>query len=487
MTNIYLFKLIIIFRFILITIVSLSKLLFVLIDNDNIIALATPSGLGAISVIRVSGPESIQIVDKIFYSFDKISLKQTQSNKILLGYIKDSDSFIDKVLVSIFRNPKSYTGEDVVEISCHCSSFIQNSIIQLLLKLNCRLAKPGEFTMKAFLNGKMDLSEAESVADLISSNSESSHKIAMNQMRGGFRNDINMLRERLLNFASLIELELDFSQEDVEFANTSELKNILDDIEKKLVDLIASFKTGQVIKNGIPIVIIGEPNSGKSTLLNNLLNEDRAIVSSIPGTTRDTIEDQITLNGVVCRFIDTAGIRNTIDEIESIGIEKTFKKIEEAEIIIYLIDVLDLRDKKIEYHKKYIHEIEQKYNDKHIIQVINKIDIAENDFSKKMKALKISAKENLNINVLKESIINHIQEMTGNYESSIISNSRHYDILFKTKLEIEKVRSSIKNKVPSDLLAIDIKQALNLLGELTGEISNDEILGNIFSKFCIGK
>jgi tRNA modification GTPase len=333
----------------------------------------------------------------------------------------------------------------------------------------------------------MDLSEAESVADLISSNSESSHKIAMNQMRGGFRNDINMLRERLLNFASLIELELDFSQEDVEFANTSELKNILDDIEKKLVDLIASFKTGQVIKNGIPIVIIGEPNSGKSTLLNNLLNEDRAIVSSIPGTTRDTIEDQITLNGVVCRFIDTAGIRNTIDEIESIGIEKTFKKIEEAEIIIYLIDVLDLTDEKIEFHKKYIHEIQQKYDDKHIIKVINKIDIVEDDFSKKMKALKISAKENMNINVLKESIINHIQEMTGNYESSIISNSRHYDILFKTKIEIEKVRNSIKNKVPSDLLAIDIKQALNLLGELTGEISNDEILGNIFSKFCIGK
>ena len=270
-----------------------------MVDNDNIIALASPSGVGAISLIRISGPESIEIVDNFFRGVEKLSLKDQQSSKVQLGYIYDKKNTIDKVLVTVFRNPKSYTGEDLVEISCHGSLFIQQSIIQLLLSKNCRIANAGEFTMRSFLNGKMGLSQAESVADLISSNSEASHRLAMNQMRGGFKNDINDLRSELVNFASLIELELDFSQEDVEFANMNELISLLDRISLSLKTLIDSFKTGNVIKNGIPVVIAGEPNSGKSTLLNSLLNEERAIVSPIPGTTRDTVEDQINLNGVI--------------------------------------------------------------------------------------------------------------------------------------------------------------------------------------------
>ena len=277
-------------------------------------------------MIRISGPESISIADKIFNGVEKIKLIDQKANTVQLGYIVEDDRIIDKVLITVFRNPKSYTGEDLVEISCHGSIFIQESIIQLLLSQNCRVANPGEFTMRSFLNGKMDLSQAESVADLISSNTEASHRLAMNQMRGGFKNDINELRTELVNFAALIELELDFSQEDVEFADKKQLNKLLDKITFNLKKLIDSFKTGNVIKNGIPIAIVGEPNTGKSTLLNTLLNEERAIVSSIAGTTRDTIEDQININGVNCRFIDTAGIRNTDDEIESIGIERTFKK-----------------------------------------------------------------------------------------------------------------------------------------------------------------
>ena len=321
-------------------------------------ALASPPGTGAISLIRISGPESISIVDNIFDGIEKIKLADLEENKVQLGYIMDNKRTIDKVLVTVFRNPKSYTGEDLVEISCHGSIFIQESIIQLLLNFDCRVAKPGEFTMRSFLNGKMDLSQAESVADLISSNSEASHKLAMNQMRGGFKNDINDLRTQLVNFASLIELELDFSQEDVEFANIKELNKLLDKISSSLKKLIDSFKTGNVIKNGIPIAIVGEPNTGKSTLLNTLLNEDRAIVSSIAGTTRDTIEDQINLNGVNCRFIDTAGIRSTDDEIESIGIERTFKKMSESEIIVFLIDYSILDDNKLNYYFDYLNKIE---------------------------------------------------------------------------------------------------------------------------------
>ena len=461
-----------------------------MIKNDNILALASPSGVGAISLIRISGPESITIVDKFFKGVENIKLIYQDTNKVQLGYIVEQDRVIDKVLVTIFRNPKSYTGENLVEISCHGSVFIQQSIIQLFLSSNCRIANAGEFTMRSFLNGKMDLSQAESVADLISSNSEASHRLAMNQMRGGFKKDINELRMELVNFASLIELELDFSQEDVEFANMKELNKLLDKITFSLKKLIDSFKTGNVIKNGIPISIVGEPNTGKSTLLNILLNEERAIVSSIAGTTRDTIEDQININGVVCRFIDTAGIRSTDDEIESIGIERTFKKMKESEIVIFLIDYSNLDSKKINFYKEYLNEIEEKFTSAKLITVFNKNDI-KTDIStselEKFNPIQISAKENINIDGLKNEIINYVNNLTSQIDNSTISNSRHYDLLNKTYEEIHKVKTSIANKISSDLLAIDIKQAIYYLGELTGEISNDEILGNIFSKFCIGK
>ena len=397
-------------------------------------------------MIRISGPESISIADKIFIGVEKIKLIDQKANTVQLGYIVEDDRTIDKVLITVFRNPKSYTGEDLVEISCHGSIFIQESIIQLLLNHNCRVANPGEFTMRSFLNGKMDLSQAESVADLISSNTEASHRLAMNQMRGGFKNDINELRTELVNFASLIELELDFSQEDVEFANKKELNKLLDKITFNLKKLIDSFKTGNVIKNGIPIAIVGEPNTGKSTLLNTLLNEERAIVSSIAGTTRDTIEDQININGVNCRFIDTAGIRNTDDEIESIGIERTFKKMNESEIIIFLIDYSTLNHEKLNYYVNYLTEIDNKFPNTKLITLLNKIDIKSETLVSDLdefNPILISAKNKLNIDNLKDEIISYVNNLTSQIDNSTISNSRHYDLLNKTYEEIHKVKISI--------------------------------------------
>ena len=461
-----------------------------MIKTDNIVAIASPAGLGAISLIRVSGNDCINQIDNIFYGFDKIKLENQESHKLQLGYIKDGDEIIDKVLVTVFRNPKSYTGEDLVEISCHGSIYIQEKIIQTILKYNCRIADPGEFTLRSFLNGKMDLSEAEAVADLIASNTKASHKLALNQMRGGFKNDINKLREELVNFASLIELELDFSQEDVEFANIDRLNDLVSTIEIQLTDLVKSFKIGNVIKNGLPIVIVGKPNSGKSTLLNCLLNEEKAIVSSIPGTTRDYIEDQININGIKCRFIDTAGIRKTEDKIENLGIKKTYEKIEEAEIILYLIDKSTLDDKNIDDYIIEIDKIKKDFKDKEIVVLINKCDISikkMDDNLVSLSALQISAKMGLNIDKLIERISTYMSKLSIDSHNVIVTNSRHLDLLSKTLDEIKKIKLSIKQNISSDLLSIDIKQASYFLGELTGEISNDELLGNIFSKFCIGK
>ena len=461
-----------------------------MIKTDNIVAIASPAGLGAISLIRVSGNDCINQIDNIFYGFDKIKLENQESHKLQLGYIKDGDEIIDKVLVTVFRNPKSYTGEDLVEISCHGSIYIQEKILQTILKYNCRIADPGEFTLRSFLNGKMDLSEAEAVADLIASNTKASHKLALNQMRGGFKNDINKLREELINFASLIELELDFSQEDVEFANIDRLNDLVSTIEIQLTDLVKSFKIGNVIKNGLPIVIVGKPNSGKSTLLNCLLNEEKAIVSSIPGTTRDYIEDQININGIKCRFIDTAGIRKTEDKIENLGIKKTYEKIEEAEIILYLIDKSILDDKNIDDYIIEIDKIKKDFKDKEIVVLINKCDISTKkmyDNLVSISALQISAKMGLNIDKLIERISTYMSKLSIDSHNVIVTNSRHLDLLSKTLDEIKKIKLSIKQNISSDLLSIDIKQASYFLGELTGEISNDELLGNIFSKFCIGK
>ena len=461
-----------------------------MIKTDNIVAIASPAGLGAISLIRVSGNDCINQIDNIFYGFDKIKLENQESHTLQLGYIKDGDEIIDKVLVTVFRNPKSYTGEDLVEISCHGSIYIQEKILQTILKNNCRIADPGEFTLRSFLNGKMDLSEAEAVADLIASNTKASHKLALNQMRGGFKNDINKLREELVNFASLIELELDFSQEDVEFANIDRLNDLVSIIEIQLTDLVKSFKIGNVIKKGLPIVIVGKPNSGKSTLLNCLLNEEKAIVSSIPGTTRDYIEDQININGIKCRFIDTAGIRKTEDKIENLGIKKTYEKIEEAEIILYLIDKSILDDKNIDDYIIEIDKIKKDFREKEIVVLINKCDISTkilDDNLVSLSALQISAKMGLNIDKLIERISTYISKLNIDSHNVIVTNSRHLDLLSKTLDEIKKIKFSIKQNISSDLLSIDIKQASYFLGELTGEISNDELLGNIFSKFCIGK
>jgi len=462
-----------------------------MIDNNNIIALATPAGSGAISVIRISGSKSIEITDSLFKSKDESKLIGKNSHTITLGQIIDRNRIIDQVLISLFIAPKSYTGENVVEISCHGSSYVQNEIIKLFIDNGCRAAKAGEFTLRAFLNGKIDLSQAEAVADLISSKSSASHKIALDQMRGGFKSDIKELRQQLLDFASLIELELDFSEEDVGFANLNELKKLIYKIKETISVLIDSFAAGNVIKNGIPIVIIGEPNTGKSTLLNAILNDERAIVSDIPGTTRDTVEDEIILNGINYRFIDTAGIRATKDKIESVGIKKTFEKVESSSIVLYMLDSSVTDSNKINDSKQIINKITKDFPDKNLIIVANKIDIGDSKLIeshfKEFKHIYVSAKHSTNIDELKQQISSCIDLNEINTNSSVVTNSRHYDLLCKSSVEIENVLKGIDDKISGDLLAIDIRQALQYLGELTGEVTNDEVLGNIFSKFCIGK
>ena len=453
--------------------------------SDAIVAMATPPGTGAIAVIRVSGNDAIALVDDIFQSVKSKKLVLQRSHTIHLGHIIDKDKTLDQVLVSIFKGPNSYTGEDVVEISCHGSPYIQQQIVQLLLRQGCRTASAGEFTMRAFLNGKMDLSQAEAVADLIASDSEAAHKIAIQQMRGGFSNEIHKLREELLNFASLIELELDFSQEDVEFADRSHFSNLLDRISEVLKKLIDSFALGNVIKQGIPVAIVGQPNVGKSTLLNTLLNEERAIVSNIAGTTRDTVEDQISLNGINFRFIDTAGIRETQDTVEKIGIERTFGKIEEARLILFLFDRLD-------FDRAELERIEKKYPNKEILPVCNKIDLLEEKQKKLLKdelnnVLFLSAKHRKGIEELEEKLLNLVDSGALSGDQTIITNSRHYDALIKALEEIQKVKEGMEMDLPSDLMAIDIRQALYHLGEITGSVTTDDLLGNIFSNFCIGK
>jgi tRNA modification GTPase len=459
--------------------------------KDTIIALATPSGAGALAVIRLSGPNSILMIDDFFNSIHSKKMINQRSHTIHLGHITDSGRVIDEVLVSIFKNPQSYTGENVVEISCHGSTYIQQEILQLFVRNGARIANPGEFTLRAFLNAKLDLSQAEAVADLIASENKASHQIAMQQMRGGFSNKIKELRDELLNFASLIELELDFSEEDVEFADRKQFQDLLNRIIKVLKYLIDSFSTGNVIKNGIPISIIGAPNVGKSTLLNALLNEDKAIVSDIAGTTRDAIEDEITIEGIKFRFIDTAGIRQTEDIIESIGIEKTFEKITQSQVILYLIDVSKLRSESITLFNNEIFKIQEKYPDKELIVVANKIDLADIGTVKKSiiypHTLYTSAKSDMGISCLKTKLLEFVNTGVLRNNETIITNSRHYDSLLKALAEVQKVQKGIEAKLSGDLLAIDIRQALHHFGEITGEITSDDLLGNIFANFCIGK
>lgn len=460
-------------------------------NQDTIVAIATPSGSGAISIIRLSGTESLTLCMKHFKPANKkITLKNIESHRLYFGNFVDNNNVIDEVLVSYFKNPSSYTSEDVIEISCHGSEYIQQKIMEVLLLSGARTADPGEFTLRAFLNGRMDLSQAEGVADLIASQSASSHKIAMNQMRGGISDKISELRKKLIDFASLIELELDFSEEDVEFANREQFYKLITELKQELSQLISSFSMGNVIKKGIPVAIIGKPNVGKSTLLNAILNEEKAIVSHIPGTTRDTIEDTFIINGYKFRFIDTAGLRQSDDIIEKIGIERTYDKIKQATIILYVCDISSITNQTVE---KVLEEFKQYIQDesKHFIFVANKIDeLAELPSHIKeifeLDTVFISAKRKENIHILADSLVNIVKKFNITNDV-IVSNSRHYQALVNANNAIIQVEAGFNNEVPTDLIAIDIRQALHELGTITGQITTDEILGNIFGKFCIGK
>jgi tRNA modification GTPase len=503
-------------------------------NSDTIIALATPSGIGAIGVIRLSGPDAISLVNEVFGGKD---LSIQHSHTIHFGTIKDGKQVLDEVLVSIFIGPKSYTRENVVEISTHGSAFIIESIIKLLIRKGARPANPGEFTLRAFLNGQLDLSQAEAVADLIASNSQASHQVAMQQMRGGFSGELQHLRDQLIHFASMIELELDFGEEDVEFANRDDLKGLIYQIQRILHRLIQSFEQGNVMKNGVPVVIAGKPNVGKSTLLNALLNEERAIVSEIAGTTRDTVEDHMIIGGINFRFIDTAGIRDTEDIIEAKGVERTHEKIKQSKLIIYLVDPeQDVED--IVEQMKYLESLGIPF-----LTVVNKKDLANSDFREQLESevrsqkyevggqksevgslksevgglksevrgrndddhtsdlvpqtsvfrpqtpdlIFISARNNEGIEELKSEILLKVNLHAINTDDVLVSNIRHLEALQKTEESLRRVLQNIDQPITSDFLASDIKQALYYLGEITGQVTTDDLLETIFSKFCIGK
>jgi len=449
---------------------------------DTIVALATPPGVGAIGVIRVSGPKTIQIVNEVFRGKN---LEEVNSHTIHLGTIRDGEEIIDEVLVSIFKAPNSYTKEDVIEISCHGSHFIIQQLIKLLLKHGARLAKPGEFTQRAFVNGRFDLAQAEAVADLIASENESMHSAAIKQMRGGFSIEIKKLREELIHFASMIELELDFSEEDVEFASREDLKKLVYSLKGLITRLTESFTLGNAIKNGIPTVIAGKPNAGKSTLLNALLNEEKAIVSDIPGTTRDVIEDVINVDSIAFRFTDTAGIRTTDDKVEAIGVERTYAKMKDAAVIIYLIDMIHDSVYDLETQINYLKELEVPY-----LLIGNKLDKAHPELQKALeqeKALFISASQKHNLENLKEALKELVSLDAFKSGNTIVTNLRHYEGLMSTNQALDQVLEGIDNEVTNDFVAMDIRNALHHLGELTGEITTEDLLDNIFSKFCIGK
>ncbi|MGI6816602.1 tRNA uridine-5-carboxymethylaminomethyl(34) synthesis GTPase MnmE [Bacteroides sp. KG123] len=461
-------------------------------NQDTICAIATAQG-GAIGCIRVSGPKAIEITSFIFTP--ATTGKKLEENKpytLTFGRIHEDETIIDEVLVSLFRAPHSYTGENCTEITCHGSGYILQKILQLLIKNGCRMARPGEYTQRAFLNGKMDLSQAEAVADLIASSSASSHRLAMNQMRGGFSKELTALRNQLLHFTSLIELELDFSDhEELEFANRSELCQLADDIEKVISRLVHSFSVGNAIKNGVPVAIIGETNAGKSTLLNTLLNEEKAIVSDIHGTTRDVIEDVVNIEGISFRFIDTAGIRETSDAIESIGIERTFQKLEQAEIVLWMIDATDAESQISQLSTQIL----PRCVEKRLILVFNKADLAENlscvfsttTFSKNVQSVAISAKKQTNIDELKQMLVSTANLPAVTPNDIIVSNIRHYEALTHALESIQRVRQGLSNNLSGDFISQDIRECIFYLSDIAGEVTNDMVLKNIFERFCIGK
>ena len=451
------------------------------IFEPTIIALSTPQGVGAIALIRLSGAKAIEVVNDVFKGKN---LNEQKSHSLHFGKIMQGDEVLDEVVVGIYCAPNSYTSENIAEISCHASPFIINAIINLLLSRGVVLAKPGEFTMRAFLNGKLDLSQAEAVADLIASKSASAHKIAMNQMRGGFSNELAVLRKQLIDFAALIELELDFSEEDVEFADRSQLTLLIDTISLKIKTLLQTFETGNAIKNGIPIVIAGKPNVGKSTLLNTLLNEERAIVSAIAGTTRDTVEDELILNGITFRFIDTAGLRQTTDEIEAIGVARSLEKIKQAAIVLLICTPEQTREEIIAQQKELAD-----YEVKSIL-IINKADLLNTDNKQNYATLEpvfISAKNKTGIEELKNKLLQQINLASLNDNEVIVSNLRHAEALRETEKALKATKTGLASKISGDFVATDIRRALYHLGEITGSIANEDLLDSIFFNFCIGK
>jgi len=453
--------------------------------DDTIVALATPPGVGAIGVIRLSGKNAFTIVNELFPAKE---LLDQMPNTLHVGYLRKADKILDEVVLSLFRSPKSYTGEDVIEISCHGSPYIQQQIIEACIEKGARLARPGEFTQRAFLNGKLDLTQAEAVADLIASNTSASHKSALHNIRGWFSEKLKALREQLIKFSALIELELDFSQEDVEFADRSAFYSLIQELSAQVDQLLTSFQLGNVIKSGVSVAIVGKPNAGKSTLLNALLNENRAIVTEIAGTTRDTIEEVINIDGILFRLIDTAGIRkHSSDIIESIGMEKSLEKIRTADVVVYLFDALT--EPASELHARAA-EFESQ-NAKYLL-VANKIDTdPEMSYRKRYSAIDpvifISAKNHQHLEVLKEKIVDTVLSGRVQTESTIITNARHFHALKEVNKSLGDIKNGLDNKLPGDLLALDIRRCLHYLGEITGEITSEDQLDYIFSKFCIGK
>ena len=465
--------------------------------NANICALATPAGVGAIAIIRLSGEDTPNIIGKIF---TPVGGKAPLPYKMQFGAIKDGERLIDECLVVTFKAPHSYTGENGAEIYCHGSSYIINEIIKLLLSKGCKMAEPGEFSKRAFLNGKLDLAQAEAVIDLISSESKAAHQIALNQMKGGFSNELKVMRGELLNLVSLMELELDFSEEEVEFADRSQLNNLLKDVQDKIASLIESFSLGNAIKNGIPVAIVGATNTGKSTLLNSLLGEEKAIVSNIHGTTRDVIEDTLNIGGVTFRFIDTAGIRETSETIEIIGIERTYKKLMQANLVILVLDA-----ERLDQIEASINNLEGKYNKnkQQLIVALNKRDVLSSDVEAStllqieqickqngyspISVMPISAKKQINLDKLKDILVHSQNGLNVAPDKTLVTNIRHYQALCDAQIALDRVEDGLESSIPTDLVAQDIREALYHLGSIVGEINTDEILGNIFSRFCIGK
>jgi tRNA modification GTPase len=453
--------------------------------DDTIAASATPPGVAALGIIRLSGKKAVEIINGLFPSKD---LAASSSHTLHVGFIKDGENILDEVVISLFKNPTSYTGEDVIEISCHGSPYIQQQILQAVIKKGARLAKPGEFTQRAFLNGKLDLTQAEAVADLIASNTAASQKAALYNIRGGFSQTLQQLRDQLIQFSALIELELDFSEEDVEFADRTKLAELVDEIYSSSLELMNSFQLGNVIKNGVSVAIVGKPNAGKSTLLNTLLNENRAIVSEIAGTTRDTIEEMINIDGILFRLIDTAGIReHAANTIENMGVVKSFEKIKAADIVLYLFDVTALTEAELQMGINSLEPANKK-----IIVAANKCDMIDTtDVAKKYPSFPgiifISAKVNTGIRELKQQLFSTVTGKRILGENNIVTNVRHYEALQKVVQSLQEIKTGLQDRIPGDLLSLDIRRCLHYLGEITGEITNEDMLDYIFTKFCIGK